>query len=177
LIFLDESNKPCINEYYYVSAILITTSETFLDVFRDIVDRHRRNNFKELKFKKMSRFARINFLNDLNRYRQKFFIYVERTRNAPIIVIRNILDNYPLTNTERILFIDENFLTPNELQHLKEQRIDIRVKKSSQIPGIQIADTMAGSFRLWGEDKDMELLTIILNKLCKISIHNLIPRS
>ena len=55
LIFLDESNKYNIKEYHYVSAILITNSESFLDVFRDIVNHHTTNGHKELKFSKMRR--------------------------------------------------------------------------------------------------------------------------
>jgi hypothetical protein len=166
-----------LDDIYYISAILINTRDNYFDVFRDIVNRHLIGNSKELKFKKMAPDNRIAFLNDLNNYRQQIFIYVESAQQLPpIFIIRNILNNYPSNNVERIIIIDENLLPPSEILQLKTQDIIIIMKKSFKVPGIQIADIIAGSYRKYDMQEDLELLSIVLNKLCKVSINNIIPR-
>jgi len=176
LVFIDESNKHCLDPVYYIAAILITTRISYLDIFRDITDkrRNRQPKNKELKFSSMNKEDRKNLFYDLAAYRSNISIHIEKgSIERPLRHLTNILNSINKKYYDVTLILDRNFLTNSrEEKILKEKGFELIIKGSRTVPGIQVADCVAGAFRLF-DNGDMQLLKIILNQICEYSRNNL----
>lgn len=113
-------------------------------------------------------------LHDIAEYPFRISIHIERgSTNRPLNVLINVLNNIPKNHYEIILILDKNFLTnQNEIATLKDKGFCSVVKRSHSIPGIQIADIIAGTFRSFDEG-DKQLLNIVLKRICEYSKNNL----
>ena len=70
---------------------------------------------------------------------------------------------------EVILVLDKNFLTNNnERISLENDGFTVVIRASNVVPGIQVADLVAGAFRLFDKG-NRELLNIILSHMCQYS--------
>ena len=70
---------------------------------------------------------------------------------------------------EVILVLDKNFLTNNnERITLENDGFKVVIKESNIVPGIQVADLVAGAFGLFDKG-NRELLNIILSRMCQYS--------
>jgi hypothetical protein len=173
---VDESNKFRINSTYYIAAILLITSTSYFDILRDLREKHKNlDNRKELKFINMDRAEVKNLLYDIKNHKTTISIHIEKgTTERPLELLYNILNNIKSKKQyERILILDSNFLTnKKEEASLRKHKCTVVTKKSHKIPALQIADIIAGSFRLFHEENS-KLLNIVLSNICEYSRNNL----
>jgi hypothetical protein len=172
---VDESNKYRINSVYYIAALLIITPTSYLDILRELRDKHcNLDKRRELKFKYMKKIQVKNLFHDIVPHDPRISIHVEKgTVQKPLNLLYNILNNISEKRYERILVIDTNFLTgKNDEDSLRNDRFKVIIEKSHKVPALQIADIIAGSLRLFHEESK-ELLNIILTRICEYSRKNL----
>lgn len=172
---MDESNKYRINSVYYIAALLIITSASYLDILRDLRDKHwKLSKKKELKFKDMKKEKVKKLLHDIVIYNTRISVHVEKgIKEKPLNVLYNILNNISKNRYERILIIDTSFLTDkNDEYTLRNDGFNVMIEKSHKVPALQIADIIAGSLRVFHEGSK-ELLNIVLSLICEYSRNNL----
>lgn len=88
-------------------------------------------------------------------------------------MLTSMLSSIDKTHHEMVLILDKNFLTKkDDLAALKDDGFTVFIRKSRSVPGIQIADVVAGTMRLFHEGKT-EFPNILLSRVCEYSKNHL----
>ncbi len=127
--------------------MLITTRISYLDIFRDIIDKHKKQcKNKEFKFSSTEKEVVKNLLYDLVTCSNEVSIHVKKgTTKKPFYLLTKILNNIKKMHYEVILVLDKNFLTNNkERITLENEGFTVVIKESNIVPGIKVADLVAG---------------------------------
>lgn len=146
-----------------------------MDIFNHIVNKYKQRlcGVKELKFS----FIYPRYLNPLLRdlisqQHDKMSIHIEKgTEEPPSKLIQKILSNniHVDKNIEKIIITDKNFfLNRTDKNILRKQNYKFVEKESHKVPGIQIADIIAGTFRKYDIEK-INSIYCIYDCLCEYS--------
>jgi hypothetical protein len=156
--------------------VLVNTSKSYLDEFKEVVEKHKRRiiknrrlqKLKELKFSKLKDHEKKNVLYDLVMHRH-IAIHIERgTSQNPSEIVDKILKSLKGENSKRTLIFDDNFMDKEKMNEFAKKGQKVITSESHKVYGIQIADMIAGSIRSHFEGQK-SFVKIIDSKICENS--------